>query len=79
MVWIVVYMLSFTIGACVGFLIYFRYKPTLCDSCKYLAQKNCGHWKYRCTSNRVFGDCFDRAPTYCKYYERRDSNCITQK
>lgn len=81
MTWLVVYVISSIIGACIGFLAYHIYKPTICDSCKYLEQKNGHDWKYRCVRTEMFanGRCFDRAPTYCKYYERRDSNCTTQK
>ena len=75
------YIASTIIGAVIGIAAYIKYKPTLCDSCKYLEQKNGHDWKYRCVRMELFasGRCFDKAPTYCKYYERRDSNCSTQK
>lgn len=81
MILLIVYIISFIIGACVGFLIYYNCKPALCDSCKYLEQKNGGEWKFRCDRMEMHfnGRNFDKAPTYCKYYERRDDNCSTQK
>lgn len=79
MILLIVYIISLVIGACVGFLIYHNCKPTLCDSCKYLEQKNCGSWKFRCSHNKVHIGHFDEAPTYCKYYEGRDNNCSMQK
>lgn len=46
MILLIVYIISFIIGACVGLLIYRKCKPALCDSCKYLELKNCGEWKF---------------------------------
>lgn len=43
-----------------------------CNSCKYLAQKNCGAWKYRCESKNALFDTFDKPPTYCKYYAKKE-------
>lgn len=81
MIWLIVYIIFFIIGACVSLLIYHKHKPALCDSCKYLEQKDFGEWKFRCFHDETYFNrhSFDKAPTYCKYYERRDSNCSTQK
>lgn len=53
---------------------YTNSKPTLCDTCKHLKQKGSKTWKYTCNPgiNRYSDDRFDKAPTYCKYYCKRD-------
>ena len=40
----------------------------MCDSCKYLKQKGNG-WKYRCMCSEVYPREFERAPSFCRFYE----------
>ena len=48
-----------------------------CDSCKWLAEKNFGLWRHFCTNDNTYSRVFDKAPTYCKYYEPRgESNDV---
>lgn len=54
-------------------ITYHNNKPTLCDSCKHLKKKGDTIWRYVCNpGNKCFDDKFDRAPTYCIYYCKRD-------
>ena len=67
--WFVCYIVFVTLSSIVGALIYYKSKPSLCDSCKYFAHKNLGNWEFRCMHNGLgCNDHFNKAPTYCRYY-----------
>ena len=65
------------VGILVGIIVliwYWRSRPGLCDSCRYLLRKGGGAaWKYECQQPHNYCKSqFDRCPQYCANYLPRE-------
>lgn len=65
--------------AILAFIILFyiarhRNEKIPCNHCKHLVQKG-ESWKYTCLCPDTYlHSSFDKAPTYCQYFEEREKN-----
>ena len=70
------------IGTILGLVILYKAlkvkRVSPCDSCKNLDYKSNSMWeyRYRCGGPLPVSGAFDKAPTYCKYYEPRRADDI---